>query len=150
MRYRFTGTPGWSLVDVSNSGYNPSALAEDNVAFDTGYDDMISHRVVTDASNVAVITPLVNKDRHSVIGSLSLDATQRSLGLSSTVAINLARTPQAATRFLNDIRDHNASGEEVDAGVSAVSRYNLGVWYRRSVLFGGGGDNGTIGWSAWL
>lgn len=63
LRKRWTGTPGWSLVDVSDPGYNPSALAEGNVAFDTDYDDMVSHRIVTDASNVATITPLVNKDR---------------------------------------------------------------------------------------
>lgn len=61
LRYRFTGTPGWSLVDVADTGYNPGgALPEGNVAFDSSYDDMITHRVVTDAGNVATITPLVN------------------------------------------------------------------------------------------
>lgn len=36
MRYRFTGTPGWSLVDLADGGYNPGgALAETNTAFDT-------------------------------------------------------------------------------------------------------------------
>jgi hypothetical protein len=66
LRYRFTGTPGWAFMDVLDSGYNPGALAEGNVAFDSGYDDMITHRIVTDPSNVATITPLINRNRLSV------------------------------------------------------------------------------------
>ncbi len=64
LRKRWFGSPGWALVDVMDSVYNPGgALAEANVAFDTTFDDMISHKVVTDASNVATITSLVNRDR---------------------------------------------------------------------------------------
>lgn len=60
LRYRFTGTPGWSLVDVQNSTYNPTSLPEADATFDSKLDDMLSHRVVTDAGNVATITPLIN------------------------------------------------------------------------------------------
>lgn len=64
LRKRWTGgSPGWALVDVSDPTYNPSALAETDAAFDTALDDMISHKVVTDAGNVATITALANRDR---------------------------------------------------------------------------------------
>ena len=89
MRYRFTGTPGWSLVDVIDSGYNPSALPETNNVFDSGYDDMISHRVVTDASNVATITALANKDRLAA----TIDMTSGAITASGT---NTARQTQSA------------------------------------------------------
>ena len=55
-------TTGWALRDLADPAYNPGALAETNVAFDTSYDDMLTHRVVTNASNIATITPLKNKN----------------------------------------------------------------------------------------
>lgn len=57
---------GFSLKDVLDSSYNPSALPEDSAVFDTGYDDMLTHRIVTNASNVATITNFKNKDRLAI------------------------------------------------------------------------------------
>lgn len=98
LRYRFTGTPGWSLVDVSDSGYNPSALPEANSAFDTGYDDMISHRVMTDASNVATITALANKDRLDAVVDMTAGAIVASntntARQTQTGVYDFARTPK--------------------------------------------------------
>ena len=53
---------GFALKDLGDVAYNPAALAEDNPAFDSTYDDMLVARIVTDASNVATITNLANKD----------------------------------------------------------------------------------------
>lgn len=61
LRYRFTGTPGWALVDLANPAYNPASLSEASASFDTSLDDMLAARVITDAANVATITSLVNK-----------------------------------------------------------------------------------------
>lgn len=97
LRYRFTGTPGWSLVDASDSGYNPSALAEANSAFDTGYDDMISHKVVTDGSNVATITALTNKDRLMDFRDVSLSfgsTPANAMTAAFTASFNWARAPK--------------------------------------------------------
>ncbi|MBB2685136.1 UNVERIFIED_ORG: hypothetical protein GGD47_002724 [Rhizobium etli] len=58
-----TGVQTLSLKDLSSAGYNPSALSEGNVAFDTGYDDMIIARVTTDAGNVPTVKPLKNASR---------------------------------------------------------------------------------------
>lgn len=58
-----TGVQSLSLKDVSNAGYNPSALAEGAAAFDTTYDDMILARVTTNAGNVPTVVPLKNASR---------------------------------------------------------------------------------------
>ncbi|PDT05693.1 hypothetical protein CO666_03560 [Rhizobium chutanense] len=58
-----TGVQTLSLKDLSSAGYNPSALAEGNVAFDTGYDDMIIALVTTSAGNVPTVKPLKNASR---------------------------------------------------------------------------------------
>lgn len=99
LRKRWTGgSPGWALVDVLDSAYNPGgALAETDASFDTGYDDMISHRVVTNASNVATITALANKDRLSYSAGV-LAANFTNAGMSEArgdiiATLNWARTP---------------------------------------------------------
>lgn len=97
LRKRWTGTPGWFLEDVSGSTYNPGALAEGNTAFDTAYDDMITHKIVTDASNVATITPLVNKDRIlleiSNAGVTTTNNAADDASRTATLVWNLARQP---------------------------------------------------------
>lgn len=57
---RWDTTSGFSLKDLSNGTYNPSTLVETDVSFDSNYDDMLVARIVTNASNVATITNLVN------------------------------------------------------------------------------------------
>lgn len=51
------------LQDIANSGYNPSSLAETDIAFDTSYDDMLIARIVTDSGNTPTVTALINKAR---------------------------------------------------------------------------------------
>ncbi|NKM17754.1 hypothetical protein GFM01_07875 [Rhizobium laguerreae] len=58
-----TGVQTLSLKDLSSAGYNPTALAEGNVAFDGGYDDMLLARVTTDAGNVPTVKALRNASR---------------------------------------------------------------------------------------
>ncbi|KEC73896.1 hypothetical protein RLPCCGM1_c2015 [Rhizobium leguminosarum bv. phaseoli CCGM1] len=58
-----TGVQTLSLKDLSSVGYNPSALAEGNVAFDSTYDDMIIALVTTSAGNVPTVKPLKNASR---------------------------------------------------------------------------------------
>ncbi|MCP4133317.1 MAG: hypothetical protein GY754_20280 [bacterium] len=60
---RYTAAKGWSLNDLSGSGYNPSTLSETDTAFDSSYEDMLAARVVTDAGNSVTVTALRNKDR---------------------------------------------------------------------------------------
>ena len=60
---RWNPTDGFSLKDLAGIGYNPSALAETNVTFDSTYDDMLVARVTTNSSNVPTIVNLINRDR---------------------------------------------------------------------------------------
>jgi hypothetical protein len=55
-------TSGWSLKDLADGGYNPSALVEADASFDTSFDDMLTHLVTTNGANVATIKALRNKN----------------------------------------------------------------------------------------
>lgn len=109
---------GWSLKDVADAGYNPSALPEGHATFDTSYDDMITHRIVTNASNVATIANLKNKDRlaiHAgVTGTNFVEANGGNSRADFLLELNWARTPKtrsfsmtgvAATDGVVDDRD---------------------------------------------
>lgn len=138
LRYRFTGTPGWSLVDTSDAGYNPGALSEANAAFDTTFDDMVSHKVQTNASNVATITALMNKDRISLNGEVAITSTtfQDSTAPSGitggqALSFNLGRRPRAAISGITDI-DGSSTTIESSFGVIADSRYAGRAFYQLS------------------
>lgn len=60
---RWNPTDGWQALDLSDVAYNPSALAENDPAFDTTYDDMLVARLVTNATNTVTVTNLANKNR---------------------------------------------------------------------------------------
>lgn len=62
---RWNPTDGFVLRDLASGTYNPGTLAETDTAFDSGYDDMLVARVVTNSSNAATITNLIN--RHSLL-----------------------------------------------------------------------------------
>ncbi|PHP66560.1 hypothetical protein CSC94_12790 [Zhengella mangrovi] len=87
LRWRYNGgTPEYILADtVAGGAYNPSSLDEDDIAFDSTYDDMLIARVVTNSSNVPTITDLANKAFFSL-----LDIVSKVDGVST---LNWARLP---------------------------------------------------------
>lgn len=92
------GTLTFSLKDLADTGsYNPTSATETNTAFDSTYDDMLVARVVTNSSNVATITNLVNKHRlqatNNVTASNFQDATLEQARGDIVSTINWARTP---------------------------------------------------------
>lgn len=131
---RWNPTDGFSLEDLADSGYNPSVLAESDVAFDSGYDDMLVARVVTDASNVATITNLVNKNKVLLsfvkTGSAgALDGVYSST-FSASEAVSLARTPIAM--FSGSVATSGVTGpgglEYANSITSRiVTRYSVGA-----------------------
>ncbi|WP_242220090.1 hypothetical protein [Shinella zoogloeoides] len=153
---RWNPTDGFSLKDLADAGYNPSAVAETNAAFDSGYDDMLVARVVTNSSNVPTITNLTNKHDLRATGELNTamdnsefdnDALPSQITKFRTISLNWARSPQAYLTAANDIRpDHRvvtgaSSIGEFSIGVRADSRYSLALW--------GQGDNDIrMGWAA--
>lgn len=97
---RWTPVGGFALMDLSNGGYNPSAVPEGDVTFDSTYDDMLIARVVTSAGNVATILPLVNKN--SLMTSVRVSGTPSypgggNLTWSASTSPNWARTPRIYT-----------------------------------------------------
>lgn len=63
---RWNTTDGYQMLDLASGTYNPNTLSEDDEEFDTKYDDMLLARVITNSSNVATITNLVNRNRVSI------------------------------------------------------------------------------------
>lgn len=95
---RWNPTDGFVLEDLADSLYNPSTLTEENVAFDSAYDDALISRVVTNSSNAATITNLSNKAKlwlqTAMVGtSVYLSGKNFSSALMQAT-INWARTPQ--------------------------------------------------------
>ncbi|MDI7924609.1 hypothetical protein [Ferirhizobium litorale] len=94
---RWNKTTGYALKDLADVGYNPGALAEDNVVFDSSYDDMLIARVATSGSNVATITNLANINvmrEQKVTADFAFPPTGN--GATANVsfpALNWARTP---------------------------------------------------------
>ncbi|WP_313194594.1 hypothetical protein [Shinella zoogloeoides] len=98
---RWSASSGWALKDIADGSYNPSALPEAASVFDSGFDDMLAARIVTNSSNVATITNLVN--RNGLASRLSLQgqnwrpaggAYERMGDFAGT--LNWARTPKTA------------------------------------------------------
>lgn len=60
---RWNPSDGFVMRDLASGTYNPTAAPETNSTFDSSYDDMLIARIITNSSNVATITNLINKDR---------------------------------------------------------------------------------------
>lgn len=98
---RWDRVNGFALYDLAAGSYNPSAVPETDVSFDTTYDSMLVARVVTSAANVATITTLINKDRLALTAVLS-GTNIRNPGVNGALfdfaqGINWARTPTQRT-----------------------------------------------------
>lgn len=96
---RWDRVNGFALYDLANGSYNPSSVAETDVTFDTTYDSMLVARVVTNASNAATITPLVNKNVLRAFNTQRTSSARVTSGdgvfIHSTlpVTLNWSRTP---------------------------------------------------------
>ena len=93
---RWSYADGYSLKDLSDIAYNPTALSESNSIFDSTYDDMLLARVITNSSNVAAITNLANNNKLSA----SFEKTTKEQHATDWLALpeltgvlNWARTP---------------------------------------------------------
>lgn len=96
---RWNPTDGFTAKDVSNAVYNPGALVESNVAFDSSYDDMLVARAVVNSSGNVTVTNLINKDRlfgHVVaVGSLQAASGANGARYGFAATLDWARTPKS-------------------------------------------------------
>ncbi|ARO22956.1 hypothetical protein TAL182_CH01143 [Rhizobium sp. TAL182] len=127
---RWNPTNGFQLKDLADAAYNPGALAETDVSFDSAYDNMLVARVVTSAGNVATITNLANLNK--IIGSIFDSGNcQTNSGANvatrtTSVTRNLARTPLTVVDVVRV--DANENGADSDYVLSNVStRYGSSI-----------------------
>ena len=124
LRWRYNaGEPELSLNDLADAGYNPGSLAETHQAFDSGFDDMLIARVVTDGSNVATITSLKNSQVLAVAEMLAgsngqnLAANGACFDFSKT--LNWARSP-ASFSFHQAKSINNGSQADRDFNITGI------------------------------
>jgi len=113
---RWTPGGGFTMTDVTDGTYNPSAKAETATDFDSTYDDMLVARVVTNSSNVATIDNLAN--RNLLIGSWEKNTLESQSGTWAGLpelseAVNWGRTPQYFVQYANS---------EVTNGIDMVTQ----------------------------
>lgn len=93
---------GYVLKDLTDVSYNPGSIDEADKTFDSSYDNMLIARIVTNASNVATITALVNKstlEKRMVLQGQNMRAAQigREKLFDFSGDIGWARTPRLAS-----------------------------------------------------
>jgi hypothetical protein len=118
------------LKDLADVGYNPTAAAETDAAFDSGFDDMLIARVVTDGANAPTVTALRNAHelRASIVWSGAMTTNQGSNGASRAFATTLdwARTPDALAAIGGVAWNNTAPTVDLDMSVNpAANRYGL-------------------------
>lgn len=153
---RWSPSSGFSLKDLANPAYNPSALAESAAAFDSSYDDMVTHRIVTNGSNIATITALKNKSLLRAFGAelqentnYQEDALPNSMTApdGAIVNLNFARTPFGYLTGMTDVTvQQGTSGlsQEINVVVQVLSRYQIKAIYQRTT----DPSSAYIGWAA--
>lgn len=119
---RWSPTDGFQLKDLADAAYNPGALAETDISFDSAYDNMLVARVVTSAGNVATITTLANKHRLQLISEkTTFEENASTYPLSPVVTLNFARTP--VLYFAAGSVEVSSSAERITAwGNSGLAR----------------------------
>ncbi|MBY3342737.1 hypothetical protein [Rhizobium laguerreae] len=124
-----TGVQTLSLKDLSSAGYNPSALAEGNVAFDGGYDDMLIARVTTDAGNVPTVKALKNASRLTAIAQRTTSVTNANPAIGwvyDPITVDWSRQPAINL----DTTNSNISSEADNLqGIIATTRTRYGFNY---------------------
>lgn len=110
---RWDPTNGFRLLDLASGTYNPSTLAETDAGFDSTYDDMLVARVVTNSSNVATITTLVNRHNlfrfaREVVPVTANNGAPGAAGEKALTAVNWARTP--GYQIASNVAGSNTTG----------------------------------------
>jgi hypothetical protein len=127
---RWSYADGYALKDLSDVAYNPTSAAETSTIFDSTYDDMLIARVITNSSNVASITNLINnariETRVSRASAVGDGGANSGTGPTTSHTLDFARTPLA---FLESIYPPGG-GQDSDANVSVTerTRYSISVY----------------------
>lgn len=150
---RWNPADGFVLRDLASGSYNSGSLAEVNPVFDSTYDDMLVARVITNSSNAASVTNLINKvdlTRRAVLHGTDLQLVGAN---ASNVLVqdsyNWARTPKsfhldvallwvtigddADIMWFDPAKGRNPSGAYLPPAIP-VTRYGLNAGYMRDFM----------------
>lgn len=138
---RWSPTNGYELLSLSDASYNPSSLAETDTSFDSDFDSMLIARVITNSSNIPVITNLSNAHSLSQNGESAnltpepfTQSTSANLASSTPLGnretLNWARNINVS---LSGFRDYFASNnnERMNLFAEPISRYQIAFVYQR-------------------
>lgn len=127
---RWSSETGFRILDLASLTYNPTSAVEANAAFDSTYDSMLVARVVTNGSNVATITNLINRPKliHQVNRRDTLNSTLNWATLAgSDVSLNWARTPEVAFMGMNEFRSNGSGPDGIATPGGAGKILNIGA-----------------------
>lgn len=121
---RWTPSGGFALKDLSDPAYNPTALAENNVAFDSTFDDMLVSRVVTNAGNVATVTNLRNAFRYRT--EVNRNGVVGENGNTTSWPVNFSRAPEV--NFMEIIAPGGSRDTDPQIYISSRDRYQVSIY----------------------
>lgn len=113
---RWNPDDGWQALDLTDAGYNPSVLAEEDESFDTTFDDMLVARLVTNATNAVTITNLANTNRLTSKSTFSESLDNNNAAWNSlsgtSVTLNWGRKPMMENSYVEGVHSSaTATGE---------------------------------------
>lgn len=145
---RWSAANGYQLKDLADIVYNPGALAESDVTFDSTYDDMLIARVTTNSSNVPTITNLANASRLKT--SITRNSSIADAGANGVVApyvFDFARRPMANLESVQP--PGGGRDSDLRIAVSALTRYGMTVtsWNWSNDANGAAGNHNSPGYT---
>jgi len=152
----------FSLRDLTDSGYNPSAAQEQWAQFDTTYDSMLVARVKTDGANSPTVTTCLNKQyMMTTFQKSSATETFSSPGDPSwqipvSVTLNWSRMPRMSLLWTNvnqggvtGTGNPSMEGFDMINGTGAATGDSSNAWINRYTASRRGGVLGTTQ-TSWL
>lgn len=121
---RWNPTDGFVLKDLADPGYNPGALAETDVLFDSKFDDMLVSRAVTTAGNVVTVTNLRNAFRYRT--EVSRAGIVGENGNATSYVMNFSRNPEAT--MMDIIAPSGGRDTDPQLYVQSQSRYQVTIY----------------------
>ena len=128
---RWNETDGVTVTETNDADYNPDGLDEDDVKFDTTYDDLLLARIVVSGTGVPTITRLRNDTKMIYNGpfpnsmyhnAYSDGSTTVAITISYRLILNYSRNPSIVIApGLKGIRDF--TDPTVGLSLLPISRY---------------------------
>lgn len=121
---RWRRTTGFALLDLADVAYNPTALAETDVKFDSTFDDMLVAKVVTNPANVATVTNLRNTFRYTTL--VSRNGIVGENGNTTSYPMNFSRVPEVSLQAI--VAPGAGRDTDPQLRVASFDRYQVSIY----------------------